>query len=322
MENLEQSETPQYSDDVKEQNLLTPHPTPEKSPTIVLGILAMFALAGIIFSNLLTIGIGLGLGYDTTQLMNVLGGDSGAKDGTFLRIALLTQHIFLFFLPAVLTLWICYKRKSLQASALDKRPLSISIVLGVFWLIVSMAFIQYSYQINEAFPLPKSLIANEENVKKTMEALFSLKGFAGVFLNTLLIGVMPAISEELIFRGVIQRQLGRIFYNAHVQVWITAAFFSAIHLQFQGFLPRMILGALLGYMLVWSRSLWVPVVVHGFNNGMQVLALYAMNMTPEDMKKLEEAKSLHWSIAGASLMLMLIIGKYFREKHEKVVIGD
>jgi uncharacterized protein len=322
MENLEQNETPQYLDENMTNNPLASFPTKEKSPWMVLGILAMFALGGMVVANLLIIAIGLGLGYDMTKLMNVLGGDSGAADATFLRLALFMQHLFLFFLPAVLTLWICYKQKAYQAAALDKRPLSISIVLGIGWLLFSMAFIQYSAQINKAIPLPSWMVANEDNVKKTMDALFSLKGFAGAFINTLLIGVMPGISEELLFRGVIQRQLGRLLHNNHAQVWITAAIFSAIHFQFQGFLPRLFLGVLLGYMLVWSRSLWVPVIVHGFNNGIQVLALYAMNLKPEDVEKLEEGKSIHWTIAGASLMIVFIIGKYFREKHVEKVISD
>jgi uncharacterized protein len=322
MENLEQNEVPQYLDENMTNNPLTEYPTKVKSPWMVLGILAMFALGGMVVANLLIIAIGLGLGYDMTKLMNVLGGDSGAADATFLRLALFMQHLFLFFLPAVLTLWICYKQKAYQAAALDKRPLSISIVLGIGWLLFSMAFIQYSAQINKAIPLPSWMVANEDNVKKTMDALFSLKGFAGAFINTLLIGVMPGISEELLFRGVIQRQLGRLLHNDHAQVWITAAIFSAIHFQFQGFLPRLFLGVLLGYMLVWSRSLWVPVIVHGFNNGMQVLALYAMNLKPEDVEKLEEGKSVHWTIAGASLMIVFIIGKYFREKHVEKVISD
>jgi uncharacterized protein len=322
MENLEQNEAPQYLDENMTNNPLTTYPTKEKSPWMVLGILAMFALGGMVVANLLIIAIGLGLGYDMTKLMNVLGGDSGAADATYLRLALFMQHLFFFFLPAVLTLWICYKQKAYQAAALDKRPLSISIVLGIGWLLFSMAFIQYSAQINKAIPLPSWMMANEDNVKKTMDALFSLKGFAGAFINTLLIGVMPGISEELLFRGVIQRQLGRLLHNDHAQVWITAAIFSAIHFQFQGFLPRLFLGVLLGYMLVWSRSLWVPVIVHGFNNGIQVLALYAMNLKPEDVEKLEEGKSIHWTIAGASLMVMFIIGKYFREKHVEKVISD
>jgi uncharacterized protein len=332
MNDLEQNEAPQYPASQRDgfgQNILdepakeAPSPlSNKKSPWMVLLILSFLVLAGILMSSGFTFAIGLGLGYDTARITNVLGGDATPTDAMFLRLALFMQHLFLFFIPAAITLWICYKQKALAAAALDKRPPPISVVLGIFWLIVSMAFIQYSYQINKAIPLPNWMVANEDNVKKTMETLFSLKGFAGAFVNTLLIGVMPAISEELLFRGVIQRQLGRLLHNDHAQVWITAAIFSAIHFQFQGFLPRMILGALLGYMLVWSRSLWVPVIVHGFNNGMQVIALYAMNLKPEDMEKMEKVENIHWTIGGASLMVMLIVGKYFREKHEQKVMSD
>jgi uncharacterized protein len=332
MSDSEQNEAPQSSASQRDgfgQNLLdepakeAPSPLHHtKSPWMVLLILSFLVLGGILASSGMTFVIGLGMGYNAESVMDVLAGNATAADATFLRLALLMQHLFLFFIPAAVTLWICYKQRALEAAALDKRPLSISIVLGVFWLIVSMAFIQYSYQINKAIPLPNWMMANEDNVKKTMETLFSLKGFAGAFINTLLIGVMPAISEELLFRGVIQRQFGRLLHNDHAQVWITAAIFSAIHFQFQGFLPRMFLGALLGYMLVWSRSLWVPVIVHGFNNGMQVIALYAMNLKPEDIEKMEKGENIHWTIGGASLMVMLIVGKYFREKHAKEMIND
>ena len=314
MENLEQNDTPQYLPQNAMDETL-PHVAQEKSPWKVLGTLAMLALGGIVVANILIMGIGSALGYNLTKITDILGGNATAADATYLRLSLLTQHIFLFFIPAALTLWICYKKKAYTAAALDKHPLSISIGLGLLWLIVSAAFIGYTQELNKAIPLPKWMIASEENVKGTLEAIFSLRGFTGAIVNTLLIGVMPAISEELLFRGVIQRQLGRIFHNDHAQVWITAAFFSAIHFQFQGFLPRMILGALLGYMLVWSRSLWVPVIVHAFNNGMQVLGLYAMDIKPNEIEKMGESQNMHWTMAGASLMIMIIVGKYFNERH-------
>jgi uncharacterized protein len=325
MESIEQNDTPQYS----AQNILDEpanerltYPPRENSPWFVLFVLAVSVVVGMLLSGLLTFVVGYGLGYDVMRISDVLSGNSTETDATFLRLSLLIQHLFLFFLPAVFALWVCYKQKAFQAAALDKRPLSISIGLSVIWLLASMAFIQYSYQINKAITLPKWMMANETDVKKTLETIFSLKGFAGAFVNTLLIGVMPAISEELLFRGVIQRQLGRLLNNDHAQVWITAAIFSAIHFQFQGFLPRMFLGALLGYMLVWSRSLWVPVIVHGLNNGMQVLALYALDLKPHEMEKLEEGKSLHWAVALASLVGSILLGRYFYQKHRKGIVLD
>ena len=73
------------------------------------------------------------------------------------------------------------------------------------------------------------------------------------------------------FRGVLQQLLGG---RRHVAIWLTAVIFSAIHMQFYGFVPRMLMGALFGYVFVWTGSLWVPIVMHFVNNGMAVLVYY------------------------------------------------
>ena len=121
------------------------------------------------------------------------------------------------------------------------------------------------------------------------------------------------------FRGVIQQQLGRILKNEHVTVWTSAFFFSAIHLQFQGFFARAILGALLGYLLIWSRNLWIPMIAHCFNNGIQIITLYVMDVKPSEMDKFGNADKMHWTVAGISLLGVLAIGKYIREKNIEIL---
>ena len=109
--------------------------------------------------------------------------------------------------------------------------------------------------------------------------------------------------------------MGRLFKDEHVQVWISAAIFSAIHMQFQGFLASMILGALLGYLLVWTRSFWIPMIVHFLNNGLQVVAIYVMNVKPSEIDKIGQVDKIHWTVAGVSLMLVFALGKYIRESN-------
>jgi len=95
-----------------------------------------------------------------------------------------------------------------------------------------------------------------------------------LIFNVFLIGIIPGIGEELIFRGLIQRNIRKIIENPIAAIWITAVIFSAFHFQFQGFIPRLLLGALLGYLYYWTNNLWVPIIAHAFNNGIQVIMQY------------------------------------------------
>jgi len=93
-------------------------------------------------------------------------------------------------------------------------------------------------------------------------------------VGVLVIAVVPAISEELVFRGVIQRNLVQWFGSRHAGVWLAAAIFSAIHFQFFGFVPRFVLGLILGYLYEWSGNILVPMVAHFTQNAFQLLLLY------------------------------------------------
>jgi hypothetical protein len=103
----------------------------------------------------------------------------------------------------------------------------------------------------------------------------------GLIVNLLLMALLPALAEELTFRGILQRLIGKKQEDKgivpHMAIWVTAIVFSAIHMQFYGFIPRMLMGALFGYVFVWTGSLWVPIVMHFVNNGMAVLVYYILS---------------------------------------------
>jgi len=96
----------------------------------------------------------------------------------------------------------------------------------------------------------------------------------GFILTFFVVAVIPGIGEELVFRGLIQNEFVRAFKNPHLAIWTTSIIFSAIHLQFFGFVPRILIGAFLGYLYYWSGNLWVPIIAHFINNGLQVIGLY------------------------------------------------
>jgi len=110
-----------------------------------------------------------------------------------------------------------------------------------------------------------------EELTKFMTSFSSTGEFALAFV---VIAILPAIGEEFVFRGMLQPQLTRATNNIHVAIWTSAIIFSAFHLQFFGFVPRMLLGALFGYLFYWSGNLWMAMFAHFVNNGFSVVTLY------------------------------------------------
>jgi hypothetical protein len=102
-------------------------------------------------------------------------------------------------------------------------------------------------------------------------------GAVDLLVNLVVIALLPAIGEELMFRGVVQRVMTGLFRNVHAGVVLTAVVFSAIHVQFFGFFPRMLLGVYLGYLLLWSGTIWMPVAAHFLNNAAAVIAAYLVD---------------------------------------------
>jgi uncharacterized protein len=316
---MEQNENNNYSDKPisSPQYKATQDESP-LSPMAVIAICFGLFLAGNLLAGGLMIGIGKAYGIDATTLLKGLSENTPVGSRNFMRMVLFLNHVFSFIIPALATAYIAYKNRLWSYFKLDKYPSLGLIGLAFLWLIVSAPFVQYSYQINKMIPLPEWMMQMENSTSGMLQAIIAKENFYEIIVNVFLIGVIPGIGEELMFRGVIQQQLGRIFKDEHFQVWFSALIFSAIHMQFQGFLARMILGALLGYLLVWTRSLWVPMIVHFLNNSLQIIGLYVMNVKPSEMDKLNQGDKIHWTVAGIFLMGTLALGKYIRDTYYKM----
>jgi membrane protease YdiL (CAAX protease family) len=139
------------------------------------------------------------------------------------------------------------------------------------------------------------------------------KMLAGVFV----IGLLPAIGEELVFRGLLQREIWRASQKIHLAIWLSAAIFSTIHFQFFGFVPRLLLGALFGYLYYWSGNLLIPIFSHFVNNAFIVVMVY-LNQTKVTTIDIEggEAPPVQFVIASAIISVGLI---YYIWKHYTMV---
>jgi uncharacterized protein len=136
--------------------------------------------------------------------------------------------------------------------------------------------------------------------------------------NLTIIALLPALGEELIFRGVVQRQLLRRLSDPLIALTLTAAIFSFIHFQFEGFLPRMALGGILGWLYWRTGNFWLPVIAHGFNNGIQVLAQYLYSRQMSSVN-LENNVSVPWYAAAISVALIWLIVRQIEAGQSSVV---
>jgi membrane protease YdiL (CAAX protease family) len=152
----------------------------------------------------------------------------------------------------------------------------------------------------------------EDTAKIMVEKFMDVETISGLMFNIFMIAVLPAIGEELMFRGVIQRVMTNWAKNYHWGIWITAFLFSAMHMQFYGFLPRMALGAMFGYLLVWTGTMWVPILAHFVNNAMGVLGYFLINkgVLSKDVEEWgTEAGQIPiviLSLSGVAILLFLI----------------
>ena len=224
-------------------------------PAIIqLLILLLFLLAGAVLSSIISTGLLLathGLQADITQ------------DANLMRLIQFISAICTFLLPSIAMAWIC--------SDNPRHYLSVKkITDGRIWILTLVCVFLFSPVINLLGLLNK---AQETLAEQLTTILLSSDSVWVILANLIVIAVTAGITEEFLFRGALQRVIGKWTSNPHTIIWVAAILFSAFHLQFYGFLPRMILGAYFGYLLYWSKSIWIPVFAHFVNNAFAVIGM-------------------------------------------------
>ena len=193
------------------------------------------------------------------------------------------SSIFMFLMPALLYAWITFYGKRLYFLGLKKAETISMYGLGILCILMAFPFVFWLGEINQLLPLPKWMIAMEKDAAKTMEAFLKVNSTSDIVINVIIIALLPAVCEELCFRGALQRIMIHLTKHPWAGIIITGFLFSALHLQFQGFLPRMFLGVVLGAMYWYSGSLWTSIIAHFVNNAVQVIAVsYAPKYVDEN----------------------------------------
>ena len=236
-----------------------------------------------------------------------------------LKLLQLAESISIFILPALLTTYLFSHHPSSYLKV-DKAGRVIDFLLVGLLMVVLIPFINYVSEWNQQLHLPTSLApleesmrGLEENVSSVTERFLDVHSVAALSFNLLLIALIPALGEELYFRAVIQtaiREKNKVVFA----VLITAFVFSAIHMQFYGFVPRFLMGMLLGFIFVWSDNLWLPVFAHFVNNGVAVVFYYLKfnDYKVIDMEKIGTNDTAWLVLPSALLATVSIIYIYKR----------
>lgn len=192
-------------------------------------------------------------------------------------------------------------------------------LIVVAFMAVNSLFVEW----NAGWHFPRFMKGFEEWARANEEQRAAITRFMTTFASTgellvalVVIAVIPAVGEEFVFRGLFQSELRNLTGNTHVAIWLAAFLFSAFHIQFFGFVPRLLLGGLFGYLYAWSGNLLVPIFAHFVNNALAVLSLYYYQ-TGKTTISLESPEAAPWPyvVGGAIATVLLMV--YFKGFYDR-----
>ena len=282
-------------------------------------IIAALLVVGLILTAVLSVGI-----VFISNACNI-------SELNMLRISQITSQLLLFVFPPLL-----------YACLVNEKPIA-SLQFNktkTYWLLLGLAMMYAILPLNTVFAewnadlkLPESMKALEEMMKSLQDAaqeatekMLNVNNIGGLIINIIMIAGLAALGEELLFRSLLQTSLIKICKNAHIGIFIASAVFSFIHFEFYGFLPRLVLGLLLGYMFYFSKSIWVPMLMHFANNG-TIVVLYFLNNKGLTNIDLDTFGKTSTPILIASIITMIALfyfsARCFKKEHEeKNIIGN
>lgn len=276
-------------------------------------ILSLCLISVIVFSLVGTFLAATIYGFNPLEINNL--GDPTLIEG--MKLMQLFSAAGLFVAPPLMY-GVITSKKPLKVLGLKSFPKSINYGLVLLFMVALTPFLSWVIELNATMVLPDFMSGieqwmrdSEHSAERITKAFLTFNGIGSLIYVLIIVAIVPAIGEELLFRGVLQKIFINWAKNAHIGIWGSAILFSALHMQFFGFFPRFLLGLLFGYMFYWSNSLWLPILGHFINNGTVVIAAY---LYPEFLNETdgffgEEAMSILYymgSFVVAGTVLFLI----------------
>jgi hypothetical protein len=292
---------------------LQPPTAPDHPVNVLLVLLAAVLVCGLV-ARLLGEAIAMSMGSSLEALLAPDKTSWNPTERLGLRALNLLVHLATFTLSAWLTGRLFYRPHTPAYFGLDKPPAPLSVGHTALFMLAALPMAQVAYWLNRHAPLPSWMRGAEKAQNEMVEAMLQMDNAGELVIALLVLAVVPALGEELLFRGVVQQQLGRWLRRPTLSIWITAFLFSLVHWQFEGFLPRFLLGAALGYLFVWSRNLWLPIIGHFCFNGIQVLGKWWMGDEIAILDEQQLTPPNLWLSLGAAL-LMAAAGAQLRKSN-------
>ncbi|MBR1804066.1 MAG: CPBP family intramembrane metalloprotease [Muribaculaceae bacterium] len=286
------------------------------SPARRILLLLLLALAGLVLCSVF-------------MLFFMAKGDE--MTGSVVYASIILQDVLTFIAPAIAAMVLCYYRP-LQVMGLAQAPSWKGIVLAALVCAVSLPAMNWLVEWNKGMQLPQALSgleqwmqAMEQQGEEVTRDMLEHQSVGGLLVNLCVVGFLAGLSEEIFFRGSMLKMFSRSGHISHVAVWVVAIVFSAMHMQFYGFVPRMLLGAWFGYLLWWTRSLWVPIIAHTLNNSLVVIFTWledrgVVSGDSVDSLGLAQQGEMPWlALASAVVTIALIVcaRRWFFQKNEQ-----
>ncbi|SFA43580.1 hypothetical protein SAMN04488511_103391 [Pedobacter suwonensis] len=287
-------------------------------PLLQIFLLCVYWAVGAVICTLLGFVV-VAIFYGTSifgEFGTIMSGDP--KFITALKIIQISSSIGMFILPPIVLAYT--EGQKPNTFYRFNKPNFLPFVLVFAIMVVSMPIMEWVTVVNQKMVLPEFLkglenwmkMKEQEAMKMTIQ-LITVRSNWDFVVNLVMIAVLPAIGEELFFRAGLQGSLQKMLGNHHIAIWSAAIIFSAIHFQFYGFVPRMLLGAGFGYLYYFSGSIWYAMFAHFLNNAYAVCAAFYMQKHHMPLDKADEPIGFPWYGYLISAIITIALFKFFKD---------
>ena len=291
-----------------------------------LGILAFFCGAGLFIGGVVSLLPALGKidfqsfkGESESKIMESL---LRPENATVLRWMQFITTLFVFFLPPVFYALLCHKKPFVHLGF--NRSINLPQVLTiVFIMMAALPVVSMLQEITEMFPWKQATLLRfkeaEDVYNKQVAIMARMNDFTDYIISVIIIAFLPAVFEEVLFRGAVQNLFSRWFKAPVLAIIVTSIIFSAIHGSYLGFLSRFALSVILGWMYYRTGNLWLSIISHFFNNAFAVTMLYLSSKPGEkiDPSKIDDRFPLWIGILGLAVVVALFL--LFEKLNEKQI---
>lgn len=281
-----------------------------------------------IISSLLAVFTAIPLFHLTVnEALNYILKGINIKDVPLLKYLQAFQSAGTFLLPALLLAWL-FHGDTFSYLKINKPVYIGSLLIAAISIILAIPVINFSGYLNSLIRIPGSMSGLEHTIQKMQDSytevitsFLHVSTPGGYLINLFVIAALPALCEEFLFRGVLQKIFIEWTRNIPVGIMITALIFSIFHFQFYGLIPRFLLGVYLGYLLIWSNTLWLPITAHFVNNAFAISFYFFANQAPDRswVDKVGTAEgNPEWLIPSLVLFIVTATFIYYLEKNRQV----